>query len=216
MKFFKFGLICAAAYLASLSLAAAHPHVWVTVETEIEFGPNKEIVALKHKWTFDEFYTEFAIQGLDTNNDGVYSREELQPLAQTNVEALKEFEYFTFPFVGKSKVALKEPVNYHLEHKDKLLTLYFTLPLETPVPSEKVKDFSFSIYDPGMYVAMTFDKKAPVKIASAQPLHCNVHVGDRAKSKETTLAQQSLGEDIDPSSNFGSQFAEKVTLDCKS
>jgi ABC-type uncharacterized transport system substrate-binding protein len=219
MKFFaavKFGLITAAAYLASLSLAAAHPHVWVTVETEVAFGPNKDIVALKHKWTFDEFYTEYAINGLDTNGDGVYSAEELKPLAQTNVEALKEFEYFTFPFVGKTKVVLKEPVNYHLEHKDKLLTLYFTLPLETPVPAEKVKDFSFSIYDPGMYVALTFDKKTPVKIASAQPLHCSPHVGDRAKSKETTLAQQSIGENVDPSSNFGSQFAERVTLDCKS
>src|SRR5258706_83311 len=123
------GLIFLAALLSPGRSAFAHPHVWVTVETEVDFGPNKEIVGFKHKWTFDEFYTQFAVEGLDTNNDGVYSEEELKPLAQTNVEALKEFEYFTFPFVGKDKVALKEPVDYRLEYKDKLLTLYFTLPL---------------------------------------------------------------------------------------
>ena len=39
----------------------------------------------------------------------IYSEEELKPLAKTNVEALKEFEYFTFPFIGDEKVALKEP-----------------------------------------------------------------------------------------------------------
>ncbi len=211
----KLGLICVAVYLASLSIAAAHPHVWVTVETEVEFGPNKEIVAFKHKWTFDEYYTEFAVQGLDTNGDGVYTAEELKPLAQTNVEALKEFEYFTFPFIGKSKVPLKEPVDYHLEYKNKLLTLYFTLPLQTPVALDKINDFSFSIYDPGMYVAMTFDKTEPVKVTSPQPLQCSARIGGKAPAKEATLSQ-SLGENIDPSSNFGSQFAEKVTLYCKS
>ena len=120
----------------SASSVPAHPHVWVTMETEVDLGPNKEITGFKHKWTFDELYTNFAIEGLDTNGDGVYSEEELKPLAQTNVEALKEFDYFTFAFLGATKVPLKEPVNYRLEYKDKLLTLYFELPLEKPVPSK--------------------------------------------------------------------------------
>ncbi len=203
--------------LASLPVerASAHPHVWVTMETEIVLGPNKEIVSFRHRWTFDEMYTGFAINGLDTNGDGIYSEEELKPLAQTNVEALKEFEYFTFPFVGKTKVALKEPTEYRIEYKEKLLTLYFTLPLETPVPYAKIKAFSFSVYDPGMYVALTFNSKAPVKIASAKPVPCSAHVGDRpaAKAGEATLSQ--LGEAIDPSSNIGSQFAERVRIECK-
>jgi ABC-type uncharacterized transport system substrate-binding protein len=209
---FALCLLALASCLASAKRALAHPHVWVTVETEIEFGPNKEIMGFKHKWTFDEFYSEFAVQGLDTNGDGQYSEEELKPLAQTNIEALKEFEYFTFPFVEKTKIALKEPAEYRLEYKDKLLTLYFTLPLDQPVPQDKVRAFSFSVYDPGMYVALTFDKKSPVKIASLQPLSCSAHVGDRPAAQEKAMS--GLGENIDPSSNFGSQFAERVTVGC--
>jgi ABC-type uncharacterized transport system substrate-binding protein len=201
-------------FLVSAGVVSAHPHVWVTVQTEVELGPNKEIIGFKHRWTFDEFYSEFAVQGLDANGDGVYSEEELRPLAQTNVEALKEFEYFTFPFIGKTKVPLKEPTDYRLEYKDKLLTLYFTLPLAEPVPAGKVNEFNFAVYDPGMYVALTFDKKAPVKIVSARPLPCRAHVGDRTAAKEAALSQ--LGENIDPATNFGSQFAERVTIDCKS
>jgi ABC-type uncharacterized transport system substrate-binding protein len=196
--------------------AAAHPHVWVSVETEVELSPSKEILGFKHKWTFDEMYAEFATNGLDTNGDGVYSEEELRPLAKTNVEALKEFEYFTFPIAGQTKLALKDPSDYRLEYKDKALTLYFTLPLITPVPYAKIRDFSFAVYDPGMYVSLTFSGKTPVKIASAKPNRCSASIGDKpaAKAKEATLSQ--LGESIDPSSNIGSQFAERVRIDCRS
>jgi ABC-type uncharacterized transport system substrate-binding protein len=193
--------------------AFAHPHVWVTVETEVETGANGQITGFKHKWTFDEFYSEFAVQGLDTNGDGVYSEEELKPLAQTNVEALKEFDYFTFAFDGKQKLALNAPVNYRLEHKDKLLTLYFTLPLAAPLPQEKIKSFNFAIYDPGMYVAMTFAKDAPVKLASAKAGQCQARIGSQPSGQGAAAAQ--LGENVDPSSNLGMQFAERVTFDCK-
>ncbi len=203
-----------AMFLVSTGIASAHPHVWVDVETEIVTGPNQEITGFRHKWTFDEMYSEFAVQGLDTNGDGIYSQEELQPLAQTNVEALKEFEYFTFAFLGKDKLPLKEPApDYRLEYKKKLLTLYFTLPLASPVPRNKITEFSFAIYDPGMYVAMTLNKKAPVKIASAKPLPCRAHIGSRPSEQDANAAQ--LGENIDPASNLGLQFAERVTIDCK-
>ena len=201
----------------STGIAFSHPHVWVTMETEVVLGPDKEITGFRHKWTFDEGYTSFAIDGLDTNGDGIYSEEELKPLAQTNIQALKEFEYFTFPFMGETKVKVKEPVDYRLDYKNKLLTLTFTLPLEQPVPYNKLKDFTFAVYDPGMYVSLTFTGKTPVRIASAKPVPCAASVGDRAtkaKVKETTLSQ--LGENIDPSSNLGYQYAERVTIQCKS
>jgi len=201
------------ALAAQTALAAAHPHVWVTMHTALEVGAKGEIVAFRHRWTFDQNYTAFAVEGMDTNGDGVYSEEELKPLAQTNVEALKEFEYFTFAFVGKTRVALKEPTtDYRLEYKDSLLTLSFTLPLEKPIPSEQIKDFNFSIYDAGMYVSLTFAKDDPVTIASPKPSHCTPHVGDRAVGQEKKLSQ--LGENIDPASNLGSQFAEHVTFRC--
>jgi ABC-type uncharacterized transport system substrate-binding protein len=213
LAFLKACAILLAMFVVSLGPASAHPHVWVTVETEIETGPNQEITGFRHKWTFDEFYSEFAVQGLDTNGDGVYSEDELKPLAQTNIEALKEFEYFTFAFDGKQKLALKEPINYRLEYKDKLLTLYFTLPLATPLPPDKIKSFNFAVYDPGMYVAMTFAKDRPVRLASVKAGQCQAHIGDRPSAQDATAAQ--LGENIDPSSNLGMQFAERVTIDCK-
>jgi ABC-type uncharacterized transport system substrate-binding protein len=52
-----------------------------------------------------------AVQGLDTNGDGVCSKEELKPLAEVNVTSLKDFDYFTFVHLDKSddNLPLKPP-----------------------------------------------------------------------------------------------------------
>jgi ABC-type uncharacterized transport system substrate-binding protein len=216
MKAFAFAIL--GAFLATVTLtiperAAAHPHVWVTVETEVELGPKNEIIGFKHRWSFDEFYTRFAIEGLDANGDGTYSKAELQPLADTNVEALKEFNYFTFPTVSGTKLEVGKPKDYYLEYKNKILTLYFTLPLQTPLPADQVRNFSFMVYDPGFYVALSFDRKNPVTIADGRS-NCKAKVGDGRTTTEVPLSNV-YGENIDPASNFGAQFAQKVTIDCK-
>jgi ABC-type uncharacterized transport system substrate-binding protein len=89
--------------------------VWVTVETTVVYE-NGSISGFRHKWTFDEFYTAMAIQGLDVNNDGVYSREELAELAKVNIDGLKEFEYFTHVRLAGQPLALEAPKDYWLEH----------------------------------------------------------------------------------------------------
>ena len=60
------------------SPAAAHPHVWVTVHSEILLNPDRQITGIRHAWTFDEFYSTMAVQGLNTNGDGVLSADELK------------------------------------------------------------------------------------------------------------------------------------------
>ena len=47
--------------------AAAHPHVWATVRSEIVLGPNHQITGIRHHWTFDEFYTAMAVEALDAS-----------------------------------------------------------------------------------------------------------------------------------------------------
>src|SRR3954451_11826792 len=76
--------------------AQAHPHVWVTAASELIYAPDGTITGVRHAWTFDDMFSTYALQGLETKTKGVYTREQLAPLAQTNVESLKEFGFFTF------------------------------------------------------------------------------------------------------------------------
>ena len=98
--------------------------------------PDGSMTGVRHAWTFDDMFSTYALQGIETKVKGVYSREELAPLAQTNVESLKEFDFFTFARADRKKEKFLEPVDYFLEHKDGALTLHFTLPLKTPVKTE--------------------------------------------------------------------------------
>ena len=118
-----------------------------------------------------------AVEGLDTNGDGVYSKEELQPLAQVNVESLKEFDYFTFVHFGKDEkpLPLKEPVDYSVDYDKTLLTLHFTLPVEKPI-DPKGNDVDVDVYDPSFFVAFGFATEAPVKIAGTPAPGCSAEV----------------------------------------
>ena len=112
--------------------AQAHPHVWITATSEVIYAPDGSITGVRHAWTFDDMFSTYALQGIETKTKGVYSREELAPLAQTNVESLKEFGFFTFAKADGKKEKFLEPVDYFLEYKDAALTLHFTLPFKTP------------------------------------------------------------------------------------
>src|SRR6202011_2548071 len=101
---------------------------------------------LRHKWTFDEYYTAMAIEGLDKNHDGIYDRNELAELAKVNIDGLKEFGYFTYPVLGGRNVNLLDAQEYWLEHKGGVLSLYFTLPFAQPI-STTAKDFAFLVED---------------------------------------------------------------------
>ncbi|MGV1013496.1 MAG: DUF1007 family protein [Methyloceanibacter sp.] len=210
--------VLAAAVCAGLASAAlAHPHVWATVRSEVVFGPDNQITGIRHAWTFDEFYTAMAVQGLDTDNDGTYSKEELQPLAKVNVESLQEFEYFTYVRFGDDgkPLPLKPPVDYWVEYDNTVLTLHFTLPLETPVDA-KGKDVVVDVFDPSFFVAFGFATDAPVKMAGETATGCGVEVKkpdpeSEAYAKELTEA---FFSELGPNSNFGSQFAQTVIVKC--
>ena len=83
--------------------ADAHPHVWVSVKTTVLFKGDA-IVGLQQHWTFDEFYAAMAIEGLDKNNDGVYDRQELAPLAQTRSHSEATFPRAARPSSPKTKM----------------------------------------------------------------------------------------------------------------
>ena len=193
--------------------AWAHPHVWVTVETEVVYDEHKAITAFRHKWTFDEGYSRFAVEGRDLNNDGQYDREELKELAEVNISSLKEFDFFTFPRVAHKLVDREPPKDYWLEYKDGLLTLFLTLPLKTPIPASKVKDFTFAVFDPTMYVDFAFAKDNPVRLSAAPP-HC-VAVVKQPDPNAIQNGSQSLSSAADPtSSNVAEQYAKSVSISC--
>jgi ABC-type uncharacterized transport system substrate-binding protein len=190
--------------------AQAHPHVWITSTSELVYAADGSITGVRHAWTFDDMFSTYALQGIESKTKGAYSREELGPLAQTNVESLKEFGFFTFARADGKKQKFLEPVDYFLEHRDGLLTLHFTLPLKSPV---KPKELALEVFDPSFFVDFKFADKDPVRLVGA-PAACQLNF---QRPNDGTVSAQALGEQTftnGDNSNFGAMFANKITVAC--
>ena len=112
------GLSC---LVATTPHAHAHPHVWVTMTSELLYAPDGSVTGVRHAWTFDDMFSAFATQGLEQKTKGQFTREELQSLAKVNVELLQEYAYFTYLKVNgkRQKDALSDPIDYYLEYDPK-------------------------------------------------------------------------------------------------
>jgi ABC-type uncharacterized transport system substrate-binding protein len=207
------------AALAGLVLAAgaasAHPHVWVTMHSELVYAPDGSVTGVRHAWTFDDMFSVFATQGIEAKKKGEFTREELAPLAEVNVGSLKEYDFFTYANANGKKVEFNEPpAGYYLEYnpKDTVLTLHFVLPLKAPV---KAKDLTLEVYDREFFVDFSFAEKNPVKLVGA-PAQCKLSVLN-PQQMDAALSQQlsQLGPDQKNSSlTIGSEFANKIVVKC--
>ncbi|HMK90506.1 MAG TPA: DUF1007 family protein [Methylocystis sp.] len=206
----------AAVLLAALSGAGpalAHPHVWVAVRSEVVFAPDGKVAGIRHAWEFDEMYSAFAVQGLGKDGKPP-TKEELAPLAKTNVESLAEFEFFTYAKQNGAKLKFKEPVDVSLEaDANKIVTLRFLLPLETPVAAQK--PFSFQVYDPTYFVSFGFEKQTPVTLNRA-PSGCSLSLVEPKPlaADETKKLSEAFFQNFSPGADFGIKLATRAVVAC--
>jgi ABC-type uncharacterized transport system substrate-binding protein len=211
-----FVIAIACGFIMLTASASAHPHVWVTVKSEIIYSPDGSVKAVRHAWQFDDIFSVFVTQGLKSKKKGEFTREELAPLAQLNIESLKEFGYFTVAKANEKKVTFAQPMDYFFDYDAKaaVLTLHFTIPFETPVLA---KEFRVEVYDQTWYIDFGFVKNSPVRLVGA-PAACKALVAGRAQMDPALmlrLSQLPADGQPDPSMFLGTQFASKVTVKCR-
>ena len=191
--------------------AAAHPHVWVTMKTELVYAADGTVTGIRHAWFFDDMYSTFAVQGLESKEQGVYTAEELAELAKTNVEEMKEFEYFTYARVNGETAAFADPVDYAMQLKDGVLTLRFTLPLAKPV---KAKALDVDIFDPTYLVDFSVTDAKAVTLIGA-PAGCKLEATKlTGPSQSQPLSEAFFNSPDGGASKYGAMFANKVAVRC--
>jgi ABC-type uncharacterized transport system substrate-binding protein len=198
--------------VASKDFAQAHPHVWVTMQTALVYAPDGSITGIRHAWTFDDMFSTFATQGLESKEKGKFTREELAPLAKVNVESLKEYDYFTYATADGKKAELTDPApGYWLDYKDQMLTLNFLLPFKAPV---KAKELKIEIYDPSIFVDFAFAKDKPVQLAGATKCKLDVVLPREMTFAEGKALSQIPAEEKNTTMAWGAQFASKILVHC--
>jgi ABC-type uncharacterized transport system substrate-binding protein len=210
MSLFRIILIALTSFVFAAP-ARAHPHVWITMKSELIYAPDGALTGVRQTWAFDDMFSAFSTQGYDSKEKGKFTREELAPLAKVNVESLKEYDYFTYVTADGVKVPLADPAEqeYWLDYNDSILTLHFTLLLKTPV---KAKYMKIEIYDPTIFIDFEFAKDAPARLVGA-PSGCRLDV---ALPRQMTFQEEKRLADADVSDPgaWGQAFANNILVNC--
>jgi ABC-type uncharacterized transport system substrate-binding protein len=193
--------------------AQAHPHVWVTVRSQLVFTADGKVAQVVHDWVFDEMYSSFATQGLAKPGDLV-KRETFAPLAKENAGSLAELGYFTTLKLDGKAVEFAPVTEYWMEeHPDHLVAFHVVLPLKTPAAIGRFG--SLMVADPEYFIDFEFDDTDGVILRSAPPGCSNSYakpkeldVGDKTKLSESFFSG------LSPGTNFGFKMASRVIIAC--
>jgi ABC-type uncharacterized transport system substrate-binding protein len=199
----------AAALVLQAGTAVAHPHVWVKVASEIVYDADGSVESVRHAWTFDELFSTYALQGIPAKTKGVYTREELAPLAQTNVASLKDADYFTFAEAEGKEQKLADPIDYYFEYKNEALVLHLTLPFKIPF---KTRQLVLEVFDPDYFIEFSLQEEEPIRLVGA-PAACKITIQSPTDEEST---EQLRGRNLsgDANNSFGAAFADKIKVDC--
>jgi ABC-type uncharacterized transport system substrate-binding protein len=199
--------------LLSPAHAFAHPHVWVTVRSELGFSPQGNLTDIVQDWTFDEMYSAFAVQNLAKPGE-LAKREDFAQIAQENAGQLAQIGYFTVVKVGGKQVDFGNVTDYWMEERpDHLVTFHVVLPLKRPTPPGKF--VTMMVSDPEFFIDFEFDDNDPVKLANA-PAGCSLSIThpkplDVTDSKKLS---ESFFTNLSPGAGFGFKLASRAIVAC--
>ena len=213
MRIRRCGALAMMAALAMAGPAAAHPHVWVTVKSQIVFDAAGKVAAIRHAWTFDEMYSAFQTQGLSKDGKRA-TKADMAALAKLQAEQLAEFDFFTVAKAGGRKQAYATPTEVSLEEgEDKLVTLRFTLPLKQAASAGRA--FALQVYDPTYFVSFEYDKAGAVTLEAA-PAGCTVNVVEPPPliAEDAKKKDESFFTGLSPGAEFGVKLASRAVVAC--
>ncbi len=211
-------ILVALTALAPTAGAMAHPHVFSTMKTMILADDRGLVKAVGVEWTFDENYTQFALEGLDVNGNGTYESEEIQPLTDENIKNLLESQYFTFVKQNGKLLEQTAVTEYGQSlNKDKL-SLFFIVPLKQPV-DPKAGAVELKVYDPDFFIAFDYEQTDATKLQGKLPDGCKMDLKPLPSTEEmeqtqTFLADKGTDWTPDQPTDFGSMFAQALVVSC--
>ena len=202
-----------AAFALPARPALAHPHVWIDLDTALVFDDRGRLTGLRVHWVFDEFYSLYMMEDLDTDGDGVAEADKLHGMAQSSTKNLAEYDYFTEVEMDGSRLAQGSVTEAEAAVQDGRLVLTFTVPFAEPVAIDG-KSLTYAVYDPTYYIEILHVKEDPVSFEGAAPSDCRYVVLPPNPDAATVSFAASLDKTESGGDSLGDAFAERMTVLC--
>jgi ABC-type uncharacterized transport system substrate-binding protein len=202
-------------FLASCAAtpASAHPHVFAETKTEV-IGNGGKLVALRHVWRFDEFFSSTVQLEFDKDGDNKLSDGELAEIAATIKKSTAEFNYFQNVYDNGRQVAMTVPGDMTIGFDGPSMILIFE-----SKPSRDVAlagNLTFGIFDETFYTSLDFINDSDLS-GQGFPEICVFKVvrpdpDEAIKQNEGTLTEQFFAESA--VNDLSKMFATRLEAKC--
>lgn len=214
MKHRSLSLFLALLLLALPGTAKAHPHSWIDLETSLLFNDEGKVTGLWVGWLFDDYYSAFTLEGMRPDKDGKYDQKALNDLAETNLNNLFDYNYFTFIRADEKLLNYRTVTDYKTHVDGYRLWMEFTVELTEPV-DPKAHKIDYAVYDPTYYVEILHAADGdPVQLIGTGAQTCGYALQKPEPPKELSLMAAALDKDETAGDSIGISFAERVEIAC--
>lgn len=197
--------------------ALAHPHILATARLQVVLAPDGNAIGIRESWTYDPAYSAYALKSADDDRDGKVSDAELERLAQKQLEALQQYNYFTTATRGGTILPLEPATASTIKRLTTgAIQLSFTVPFKTAAAMEH--PLTIELFDPNFFAYFTMSSEAPPTDAAPLPESCTSDVvGPQSINlKQTASVPSAFWAALDGSSEAGRQFVNRITVTCHS
>ncbi|MFY9137793.1 DUF1007 family protein [Zwartia sp.] len=153
------GLLLIVAQWLSLSVAQAHPHIYIEGGVSLVFNSQGQATSLRQSWLFDELFSTYALQGMTRDQSGQVARAELEKITSEWMTSLAEPESHFFAKITLAGKPLTFGAPNHAQTtwdpKTSQLVLSFEVPIDPPVKVD-AKGLEVDIQDPSYFVAFDY------------------------------------------------------------
>ena len=212
--------VCRARRPGSLTVRSgrrAHPHVWVTMKSELVYAPTASVTGVRHAWTFDDMFSTFATQGIDSQEEGRVHPRGARAARQDQRHVAQGLRLLHHRHGERQEGRLRSirrPTTIS-STRTQMLTLHFTLPFKTPVQGARTSR-SRSTIRPISSTSRFAEKDIRSRWSARRPAASWSWRGRRRWTPrwQRSCSQMSPDQKLDPSELLGAQFANTISVKC--
>ena len=194
------------------TLATAHPHMWVDLESQIVLHDNASLASIHQEWLFDDFFSTALIEEAGLHPDGIGPGIK-QQITEIMVN-LQPFDYFTVIKLGDDTLPLALVGGVTAGIRGNRVWMDFTVAIESHVDL-MTQNFSYAIFDPTFYIEMYHREGETISFDGDAPAGCSIEIVQPNPSADAITLSQSASLDANPDDTIGRLFAETVHVKCQ-
>lgn len=190
------------------SAAQAHPHHWIDVSAEWQFGRDGLITGVRLNWLFDEYYSVLLA------DDAAANELELQSILESILSNTAQHQYFLQIQQQGTEPGLGVAERARIGVRDHRLEIEFQLPLTVPLDPKR-GDVVYRVAEPTYYFEMLHAEDDSAIVLEEAPAGCRFRKRDPKPDAALVAYATSLGINESGGNELGIQFAETVTIRCE-